>query len=235
MTNHDHAEDSFANKPSRRRVVSTVAWTAPVIATAGLAPFAAASAPAGLTVNWTSQYTESLVSADLNARALALGVSADAAILTNTWPTTLTFTNSTANAYNGPLTATVEVNPSAGIRVDLLGSSRLTVKGVDAPNAAAPTPVVSAATATAGGGTSVTIDFGTSIVPANGTLVFPVTFGYTNPGLSLSLALLSGYTASISAVAETPTVVDSGANGVIRHYLAALAVVPSVLTVGVTP
>lgn len=235
MSHRENAEASHANKPSRRRVVSTVAWTAPVIATAGLAPFSAASTHAALTVNWTNQYTESLVQADIEARALSLGITADAQVLTNTWPQSITFTNNTADPYNGSLTATVVIEPSSGINVSLLDTSRLTVVSVGAPAGSTETPTVSAPTLTAGG-TAVTIDFGTYSIAPGESLEFSVTFGYTNPGgLGLSLAVFSTYTANITATADAPTVVESGADGIIRHYLAAGATVPGTLTATVNP
>ncbi|APF40970.1 hypothetical protein [Neomicrococcus aestuarii] len=230
MSHHDSAEISRNSKPSRRRVVSAAAWSAPVIAAAGVAPFSAASTPAGLTVGWTSQYSENLLQTDIDARALSLGIAANVRLLNSTWPQTFTFTNTTTSDYTGQLSATFQLDPSSGINVDLLGTSDITVKAVAGTGGDTGTYTVSAPTATGAGGTGVTVDLGEQTIAANGgTLTFAITFGYTGTAV-LSLALLATYVAKISAIATAPTVVTSGANAEIRHYLAADAILPAVLT-----
>lgn len=205
MTNHDHAEDSFANKPSRRRVVSTVAWTAPVIATAGLAPFAAASAQNTLLVQWASIFDEPLVQANIGL----FDTSVDVSLLRRTWPRAIRFTNNGTTAFTGELTAQVSIAFASGIAAtisfgDYVG---LTVNSVTSPSGT-PNASIAQRTTTANGSNPATtntfINFGNHTISAGSSIDFAVDYRLAENAL-LTLNALSSYSATVTAYQGTHT------------------------------
>ncbi|GAA2559944.1 hypothetical protein HD598_001457 [Neomicrococcus aestuarii] len=203
MSHHDSAETSRNSKPSRRRVVSAAAWSAPVIAAAGVAPFAAASTHS-LLVGWADIYNQPLVGANL----ALFDATVDASVLEQRWPQTIRFTNPpTASSFTGPLTAQVTIAFTSGIAAIVSTGSYvgLTVNSVTSPSGTAEATIAGRSTTDNGSNPDTTntfIDFGNHTIAPGASIDFAVTYRLAENAVT-SLNALTTYSATVTAYEGT--------------------------------